>query len=65
MKNLNASTAAILVVDDDPEMAGTLQELLQQDGYEVAVALTADEALVQQERSAFAMALVEIGRAHV
>ena len=60
MKTLNASIAAILVVDDDPEMAGTLQELLQQDGYEVAVALTADEALIQQQRSGFAMALVDL-----
>lgn len=60
MKTLSASTAAILVVDDDPEMAGTLQELLQQDGYDVAVALTAEEALIQQQRSGFAVALVDL-----
>jgi len=36
----------ILVVDDDPGLAGTLQEFLQREGYSVEVALSAAEALV-------------------
>ncbi|MBI3694342.1 MAG: sigma-54-dependent Fis family transcriptional regulator, partial [Acidobacteria bacterium] len=52
---------AILVVDDDAGLAGTLQEFLQQEGYSVEVALSAAEALAIQERNPhLAMALVDL-----
>ena len=40
----------ILVVDDDMELARTLQEFLQQEGYDAEIALSAAEALAVQER---------------
>ena len=54
-------TAAILVVDDDAGMAGTLQEFLQREGYAAEVAQSAAEALAIYERNPkIALALVDL-----
>lgn len=51
----------ILVVDDDPAMAATLQQFLRQEGYEVEVALSGPEALTLQEHvPQIAVALVDL-----
>lgn len=51
----------ILVVDDDAQLAATLQELLVGEGYAVEVALSAAEALVVQERNpSIAVALIDL-----
>lgn len=51
----------ILVVDDDAELARTLQEFLQQEGYAAEIALSAAEALAVQERNPhLALALVDL-----
>jgi DNA-binding NtrC family response regulator len=51
----------ILVVDDDAELASTLQEFLQHEGYTVEVALSAAEALALQERNPnLSLALVDL-----
>jgi DNA-binding NtrC family response regulator len=51
----------ILVVDDDANLAGTLQEFLQREGYAVEVALSAAEAVAVQERNPqLAVALVDL-----
>ncbi len=56
-----ATRPCILVVDDDPGLAATLQEFLQQEGYGVEVALSASEALAIQERNShLALALVDL-----
>jgi DNA-binding NtrC family response regulator len=53
--------SSILVVDDDAELAKTLQEFLEQEGYSAEVAFSAPEALVIQERNPhLAMALVDL-----
>ena len=44
-RGLDAKECAILVVDDDVELAQTLQDFLQQEGYRVDVALSGEEAL--------------------
>jgi DNA-binding NtrC family response regulator len=55
------SPCAILVVDDDAELASTLQEFLQREGYTVESALSAAEALALQERNPnLAIALVDL-----
>ena len=51
----------ILVVDDDAQLAATLQELLVGEGYAVEVALSAAEALAVQERNpSIAVALIDL-----
>ncbi|MBI3670988.1 MAG: sigma-54-dependent Fis family transcriptional regulator [Acidobacteria bacterium] len=52
---------SVLVVDDDATMATTLQEFLQREGYVVAVAFSAAEALAVQERDPhISVALVDL-----
>ena len=56
-----ARTCGILIVDDDAELAGTLQEFLLQEGYAVEVALSAVEALAVQDRNPLlCVALVDL-----
>ncbi len=56
-----ARSGAILVVDDDAGLAGTLQEFLESEGYSVQVALSGAEALAVQARSpGLALALVDL-----
>ncbi len=51
----------ILVVDDDPELAQTLKEFLEREGYAAAVALSAEEALLACDREPHvALALVDL-----
>ncbi len=50
----------ILVVDDDEDFADALTELLQTEGHETTVALSAEEALTRIAERAFALALVDI-----
>ncbi len=47
----SCTSCTILVVDDDRELASTLCEFLQNEGYTVEVALSAAEALALQERN--------------
>lgn len=52
---------SILVVDDDAELARTLRELLERDGYSVEVALSASEAVALEEGNPhLAIALVDL-----
>lgn len=52
---------SILVVDDDTELASTLQEFLQDEGYTVETAFSAAEALALEERNTrLAVALVDL-----
>ncbi len=62
MKDVIANRpCSILVVDDDADLASTLQEFLQQEGYAAEVALSASEALALQEGSPnFSLALVDL-----
>ncbi len=63
MTPMTTSTAqsGILVVDDDRDLATTLQDLLRREGYSVSVALSADEALaLYEETPGFGMALVDL-----
>ena len=51
----------ILVVDDDEQLANTVREFLQQEGYTAEVALSAEEALAVQERNPhIALAMVDL-----
>ncbi|SED71035.1 His Kinase A (phospho-acceptor) domain-containing protein [Rhizobiales bacterium GAS191] len=50
----------ILVVDDDPDFADALANLLRLENYRVAVAYTAAEALATQAKEATQVALVDI-----
>ena len=53
--------ASLLVVDDDPNLASTLQEFLTAEGYNVEVALSAAEALsIQQAHPNLSFALVDL-----
>jgi len=47
---VNATAAHLLVVDDDPSLASTLQEFLELEGYRVETALSASEALAAFDR---------------
>ena len=52
---------SILVVDDDAEMASTLQEFLQKEGYIAEVAHSAAEAIALLERGPHvSLALVDL-----
>ncbi len=50
MKDRSETLGTILVVDDDANLAETLAEFLRREGYDVEVALSAEEALRAQER---------------
>lgn len=58
---VSARSSGILVVDDDPGLAGTLREFLEQEGYPVEVALSAEEAIAVHERNPhLCIALVDL-----
>lgn len=60
-KSAVCKECAILVVDDDAELADTLKDFLQQEGYRVAVALSGEEALALQARQPqICLALVDL-----
>src|SRR5512147_1520446 len=50
----------ILVVDDDPAIAGVLQELLQADGHQVTVCTTGAEAIAAGRAEPFDAVLADI-----
>jgi DNA-binding NtrC family response regulator len=50
----------ILVVDDDAALSGTLRHFLQQEGYNVEVALSGAEALEVQDSGGIGLALVDL-----
>jgi DNA-binding NtrC family response regulator len=53
--------ASILVVDDDPNLAGTLRDFLTHDGYSVEVANSGAEALaIQQANPGISLALIDL-----
>ena len=52
--------ARVLIVDDEPDIRETLSGSLASDGYELATAGTAREALVQMERGSFDVVVVDI-----
>lgn len=61
MTPAGSQRCGILVVDDDAELAATLREFLQQQGYRVAVALSAAEAIALKEQDpCLSIALVDL-----
>lgn len=54
------STNRILITDDDVELAGLLRDFLARDGFEVALAHTADEALAMLRREAFDALVLDV-----
>ncbi|MBX3344681.1 MAG: PAS domain S-box protein [Nitrospira sp.] len=54
-------THSILVVDDDPDIALGLQDLLDHDGYQVNVAMTCAEALAQARAHHYNAVLLDLG----
>ncbi|MBA5871965.1 MAG: PAS domain S-box protein, partial [Nitrospira sp. CR2.1] len=54
-------THSILVVDDDPDIALGLQDLLDHDGYRVNVAMTCAEALAQARAHHYNAVLLDLG----
>ncbi len=55
-----ASTLAILIVDDHPGMCATLQDILENEGYEAHVALTGAEAIAQCQARRFDVILMDV-----
>ena len=54
-------THSILVVDDDPDIALGLQDLLDHDGYQVNVAMTCADALAQAQAHHYNAVLLDLG----
>src|SRR5262245_9609802 len=52
--------ARVLVVDDDPALLSALCELLSGEGYEVASAPTAEEALVRFQTETYHLVLCDL-----
>ncbi len=55
-----ASVPRILIIDDEPGVAVTLQAILEQEGYQVTIALTAPEAQWLIASHAFDVALLDV-----
>jgi two-component system nitrogen regulation response regulator NtrX len=54
------SARAVLVVDDEPDIRGLLQEILEDEGYVVSTAATANAAQVLVEESTPDLVLLDI-----
>ena len=54
-------THSVLVVDDDPDIALGLQDLLDHDGYQVNVAMTCSDALAQAQAHHYNAVLLDLG----
>ena len=52
--------ARILLVDDNENMLETLNDILQEQGYETEIAKTGKEAIVKAEKSYFNIAIIDI-----
>jgi DNA-binding response OmpR family regulator len=50
----------IMIVDDDPELRTTIAEIIEQEGFEVQTAETADQALKLLEKSFFDLVLLDM-----
>jgi DNA-binding NtrC family response regulator len=58
---VNGGQCEVLIVDDDPGLAGTLREFLEQEGYSAAVALSGPEAMqAMQQHPRLALALLDL-----
>ncbi|MEX5214653.1 MAG: PAS domain S-box protein [Nitrospiraceae bacterium] len=55
------SSPAILIVDDDPDIAATLSDFLEHDGYQVHSARTGGEAILRVGEQSFAAVLLDLG----
>jgi PAS domain S-box-containing protein len=51
----------VLVVDDDPDILTSLQDLLEHEGYQVGSAQTCSDAIVAIERKRFNVVLLDLG----
>jgi len=51
----------ILIIDDEPAIAGTLDPVLASQGYEIVTAGTAAEGLAQAQAQAFDVVLLDLG----
>ena len=54
------ASSSILVVEDDPRLAATLERLLGAEGYEVEVAPDGDDALHRARRRAFDLVVLDV-----
>lgn len=52
--------AHILIVDDNENMLETLNDILQEQGYETEIAKTGKEAIAKAEKSSFNIAIIDI-----
>lgn len=57
----STSDCSILIVDDDPDIAFTLQELLEHDGYKVELVGTGTEALSQTQDRHYNAVILDLG----
>ena len=60
MPELYGDTAAVLVVDDEPQLAVAVVHILERAGYRVTVAANASEARARLADKSFALALVDV-----
>lgn len=60
MPPLFGDTSALLVVDDDPTIAGLLAAMLEPEGYDCTLAFDAEQALARLAERDYAVALVDV-----
>lgn len=60
MSTLAASPIRILLVEGDPDLQDTLSDLLNEEGYELRIVSTLEEALEQLQVSTFALVLADL-----
>ena len=57
---LKSMTPTILLIEDDPGIAGSLKKVLMADGYDVHTASRGDDGLEQAKRSAYAVVITDL-----
>lgn len=62
---LPSGTARILVIDDEPEVAAVLAEILQGDGHQIDIAHSGEEALRAIARSSYDIILSDLRMPHL
>lgn len=62
---MNARKKSILIADDEAEVRALLSHLLEEQGYETAVAGDGDDAVAQLERRSFDLLLLDIKMPHM
>jgi DNA-binding response OmpR family regulator len=60
MSALTASPIRILLVEEDRDLQDTMIDLLNEEGYELCIVPTLEEALAQLEVSTFALVLADL-----